>query len=818
MNYGTMQLKQSSRGPATILMASIFAIVLSSCGGTGSSSGSGGGGGGSVNSIFQLAPSSVMVGIPLGSVTLYGQGFTAQSQVLVDGKAIGTQVIDSATLTAEIDTSLSAKVGTHQFSVQTGGGAVSNVLTYTVYAPQQGPNVMQAIPGFNVGEYEVNALFVLAADVNGDGLADVITGGPPVSNGASIAILNGQSDGTLSAPQYIPVPDAPQALAVGDVDGNGTLDLVSITGSGAFSTTVSILLGDGHGNFQPPIAQQTFSDITGTAYLADIDGDGKPDLVLVEGLPAGILSTVMWLKNTGGGFAAPTSLATMQGYISIADFNGDGKADIVYTAPGPPAVMHILLNRGNGQFKDQVIAGLNGVVGVPNVLDFNLDSIPDLVVEVQESTGTQLYSFAGNGDGSFTQIAVLVTQPLAQLVTGDFDHDGFPDLAGPGEGNPAAMQFLFGDGHGNFTAQKVVGPEGQFAAVGDFNGDGLPDVVVPDQFSIVSLALGRTDRNFPSLLTLNPATVTSVSAGDINGDGLPDILVGGNREYSIPSTVFINQGNESFQLAAYTDPSAGMLADVTGKGVVDLLGGTPTVLEIWPNNSTPDFSSSPFFLQPASGTTIVADMDGDGHPDIVVGGQVFYGNGAYQFTPVALPSTFSGPYLVGDFNGDGKPDVVGGAYTYLNSGNRAFHAGVPNNLPLTDGALIVVGDLNGDGKDDIAINLPGENWIAIYYSRGDGTFYEGTELDPGQEPAGIVVGDFNGDGKSDLAVGLIWSQQVCLLFNNGPGQFTRSFFASGVSTIALVSSDFNRDGRTDLVIGNFVVDFAAPNVTVVFHK
>ena len=145
--------------------------------------------------------------------------------------------------------------------------------------------------------------------------------------------------------------------------------------------------------------------------------------------------------------------------------------------------MHILLNQGGGKFHDQVVSGLNGVVGVTNVLDFNLDGIPDLVVEARQ----QLYSFKGNGDGSFTQVAVLATPPPNQLVTGDFDHDGFPDLAGPGPDEPFEMLYFFGDGHGNFVAQPVVGPGGQYAAVGDFNGDGIPDVVVPDGYGFVSL-------------------------------------------------------------------------------------------------------------------------------------------------------------------------------------------------------------------------------------------------------------------------------------------------------------------------------------------
>jgi len=270
----------TKRTSSAALIVSLFALALSGCGGGGSGStggGGGGGGGGTGLSISRLAPSVVMVGVAQGAVTVLGQDFTPQSQVLIDGlPALQTTFTDSGTLQAEVDISLSATTGTHQFSVQNGGTA-SNTLPYTVYAPQQGAFVMQATPGFMVGENEENAPFIVAADVNGDGLSDVIMPGPGLANGGSIAILLGQTNGTLSAAQYVPVPLTPYALAVGDVDGNGTADLVSMTSynsANAGSTTVSILLGDGQGNFQPPVAQQTFTGIyPGPAYLADLDGD-----------------------------------------------------------------------------------------------------------------------------------------------------------------------------------------------------------------------------------------------------------------------------------------------------------------------------------------------------------------------------------------------------------------------------------------------------------------------------------------------------------------------------------------------------------------
>jgi hypothetical protein len=806
----------------------VTAIVLSSCGG--GNSGTGGGGGGGGLSVAAVSPSTEMITDTTGNGTLafniIGQNFTPQSQVLIDGQAAtSTSFVNANTLWVTENITYSTFLGTHQFTVQN-GPSTSNSSSFTLYIPEQGPLVMQAIPGYVVG-LESDPSFIAASDLNGDGYADVVTQGPVNNFQGSLAILYGQADGSLALPQYLP-GIAPYSLAISDIDGNGTADLVAMMSD----DSLNIFLGDGHGNFQPVSGAQSFNgNYPGRPQLADLDGDGKPDVVVSVQAPIGTYNIVIWFKNLGGGnFAAPVALTSNAAgdntSIAIADVNGDGKPDIMYAIAGPGSeFIHTLVNQGNGQFTDTLTPGLNGVTGVFNTLDFNLDGKPDLVVQFPSPAGgIAIDAFAGNGSGSFTHAAsTTVSPPLAyesfQFVVGDFDHDGFPDLAGvDGETEPSHILYLFGNGDGGFTPVNVVGPMGFQLAAADINGDGIPDVVTPDRFNVVSVALGRTDRNFPSLLALTPATSAPPSLGDINGDGKPDILV--------PGTVYLNEGNGNFQLAAYTSPGGYMLADLTGKGVVDLIGGDAVNLLIWPNNGTPNFTSSPITVPPpVEGYFTVADMDGDGHPDIVELGGILWGNSNYQFDAVALPDPFA-TYAVGDFNGDGRLDIASDTFVFLNQGNRNFRAieagtGAPN---LSQGSIPVVADFNGDGYADIAVVSPQSAGAFIYYSRGDGTFYLGAILDtvdfvgglPGA--SAIATGDFDGDGRPDIAVGLEDTQQVVIFFNQGNGQYKRAFFASGASTIGLASSALVHPGKTDLVIANFNVDFRTPNVNVMFHQ
>src|SRR5947209_12759514 len=135
-----------------------------------------------------------MTGLPISQVMVFGKGFDSQSQVLIDGApAVLTIFLDTNTLEGDLPNSLYSIAGTHQFSVQTGNGKVTNSLPFTIYTPKPGSQVMQAMPGFLVGNFAADPTFTVAADVNGAGLRDVTMQGPALMNSSvSIAIFYGQ--------------------------------------------------------------------------------------------------------------------------------------------------------------------------------------------------------------------------------------------------------------------------------------------------------------------------------------------------------------------------------------------------------------------------------------------------------------------------------------------------------------------------------------------------------------------------------------------------------------------------------------------------
>jgi type II secretory pathway component GspD/PulD (secretin) len=324
---------------------------------------------------------------------------------------------------------------------------------------------------FSVG-HSPNAIAV--GDFNGDGKIDLA-----VTNEGdnTVSILLGNGDGTFQSQITVATGLAPDAIVTGDFNSDGRLDLAVANFT---DNTISILLGNGDGTFA---AGRTITGIN--IPVAMVTGDfrnaGKLDLAVLDQAD-GVVSVL--LGNGDGTFAnkidtsvgrAPTALVT-------GDFNGDGQTDLAVTNSGSNNVS-VLLGHKDGTFPRRIDFGTGVGPSAIAAADFNSDGRLDLAVT--NKIDNTLSVFLGNGDGSFGAPTSFATDagPTA-LLSGSFSSSSFPDLIVVCQ-SANTLDIFLGLGSASFAAPLSIptGSSPVAAAKGDFAGTGLLDVAVANQGS-----------------------------------------------------------------------------------------------------------------------------------------------------------------------------------------------------------------------------------------------------------------------------------------------------------------------------------------------
>ncbi|MDY6897047.1 MAG: VCBS repeat-containing protein, partial [Cyanobacteriota bacterium] len=326
------------------------------------------------------------------------------------------------------------------------------------------------------------------------------------------------------------VENEPNALAIGDFNGDGKEDLVTKNKG----TNLFVLLGDDNGSFsdaqnieyeEGPTSIGIFSPTIGVLTVGDFNLDGKDDIATTNrGNNISIL-----LGDGNGGFnpAQNFGLENVPVSITLGDFNGDGFEDIA--TGNSAASISVMLGDGSGGFSSIEDFELEDIPVSITVGDFNDDGFDDLATANQAAGSDNLSVFFGDGIGGFSDAQNFEVGSFPSSVTvGDFNDDGKDDLAVEVDNG---VSVLIGDGNGEFSpAQNFeIGSFPSSVIVGDFNGDGFDDIGTANADESVSVILGdgtgdfSPAQNFSVEDGLISFTVGTLKVGDFNDDGKDDL-------------------------------------------------------------------------------------------------------------------------------------------------------------------------------------------------------------------------------------------------------------------------------------------------------
>jgi hypothetical protein len=362
---------------------------------------------------------------------------------------------------------------------------------------------------------------------------------------------------SVGHPVYI---NADQIIVAGDFTGNGKLDLAVANRD----STVSVLLGNGDGTFQPQVTYPVGNVSPNAIVAGDFTGSGRLDLAVAgtnfSTVPAtGEISVL--LGNGDGTFQSPIEYAAGSSSpvaIVAGDFTGAGKLDLAVADLGEdlrgtgPGSVSVLLGKGDGTFQPavQYAVGSDPLSIVTG--DFTSDGHLDLAVAAYDWNTDSSYVavLLGNGNGTFRP---AVDYPAGDgpvlLVAGDFNRDGHLDLAvADGVYPNPGVSVLLGNGDGTFQppVEYTTGVYAFALVARDFTGNGHLDLAVDDVNGLEVLP-GNGDGTFQPAKTLSAITNGSLVAGDFNGDGRLDFAIATLGQSYGSVTVLLGNGDGTFQ-------------------------------------------------------------------------------------------------------------------------------------------------------------------------------------------------------------------------------------------------------------------------------
>jgi hypothetical protein len=334
----------------------------------------------------------------------------------------------------------------------------------------------------------VGPVSLALGNLNNDSHPDIAT----ANASQTVSVLLNNGSGGFGPATNFGVGSGPTGIVAADFNHDNHADIAVTDRNIGGPGSVSVLLGDGTGNFGPAANFATQDGPFGIA-TGDLNDDGNRDLVVVSGT-AGVL-----FGDGTGAFAPAVAVSPFTGALGVATgtLNGDAHLDIV-TANFYNPTVSVLLGDGTGHFAAPVDFGVGSFPVSVAIGDVNEDTRADIVaVNGGSDTVTVLL---GNGAGGFASAGDFATGHQPSMVAiGDLNLDGHVDLAVSNSSTPGSVSVLLGDGTGHFAAPMdfAVGNGATAIGLGDLNGDGRADAVTSNYFSYTaSVLLNQTRSGF----------------------------------------------------------------------------------------------------------------------------------------------------------------------------------------------------------------------------------------------------------------------------------------------------------------------------------
>ena len=327
---------------------------------------------------------------------------------------------------------------------------------------------------------------VVSADVNGDGFPDLVV----IGTDQTIAVLINKGDGTFRSPtDYYVAGIEPNAIAVADLRHDGKLDIIVVNGTDN-TVSVLLGRGDGTFDAPTAVEQAAGSVKAAPVYavgsgpvslaIGDVNGDGILDVVVANLND----DTVSILRGNGDGtFKPQTTVPTGRGpiFVALADMTNSGRLDILVNNNFDDT-LGVILNKGGSVYAPMTTTKLGPQLPVtlPQMMvvgDFNHDGKPDVLTTTAEADGQTVLYLTGRGDGTFNSARSFSTGlQTTYLAVADVDGDGFQDMIAGSLAN-GTLRVLFGNSTGGFVGTTDYPASGiagaisvQAFTVADFSG------------------------------------------------------------------------------------------------------------------------------------------------------------------------------------------------------------------------------------------------------------------------------------------------------------------------------------------------------------